>query len=66
MKLFSQRKGIKLVKSVIQVDDMDDDLRNSLWNALTISYWDNIEKDYISYFPDMENLIKKLWVDHFK
>jgi len=66
MKLFSQRKGIKLVKSVIQVDDMDDDLRNGLWNALTISYWDNIERDYISYFPDMENLIKKLWVDHFK
>lgn len=66
MKLFSQRKGIKPVKSVIQVDDMDDDLRNSLWNALTISYWDNIERDYISYFPDMENLIKKLWVDHFK
>ncbi len=66
MNLFSQRRGIKLFKSVIQVDDMDDDLRNDLWNALTISYWDNINRDYISYFPDMENLIKKLWVDHFK
>lgn len=66
MKLFSQRKGIKPVKSVIQVNFMDDDLRNGLWNALTTSYWDNISRDYISYFPDMEILIKKIWVDHFK
>lgn len=66
MKLFSQRKGIKPVKSVIQVNFMDDDLRNDLWNALTASYWDNISKYWISYFPDMEILIKKIWVDHFK
>ncbi len=66
MKLFSQRKGIKSIKSVIQVDGMDDDLRNDLWNALTVSYWDNISKYLISYFPDMEILIKKIWVDHFK
>jgi len=66
MKLFSQRKGIKPVKSVIQVNFMDDDLRNDLWNALTASYWDNISKYWISDFPDMEILIKKIWVDHFK
>ena len=66
MKLFSQRKGIKPVKSVIQMNFMDDDLRNDLWNALTASYWDNISKYWISYFPDMEILIKKIWVDHFK
>lgn len=64
--LFSQREGIKPVKSVIQTDSMDDDLRNDLWNALTASYWDNISKYWISYFPDMEILIKKIWVDHFK
>jgi hypothetical protein len=31
--LFSQRKGFKPVKSIIQSDSMDEDLRNSLWNA---------------------------------
>jgi len=66
MKLFSQRKGIKPVKSVIQVNFMDDDLRNDLWNALTASYWDNINKYWIYNSPDMEILIKKIWVDHFK
>ncbi len=36
MNLFSQRKGLKPVKSIIQIDSMDTDLRNSLWNALSI------------------------------
>lgn len=38
MDLFSQRKGIKPVKSIIQSDNIDEDMRNSLWNALTIFY----------------------------
>lgn len=40
MKLFSQRKGLKPIRSAIQVDSMDKSLRNRLWNALTICYWD--------------------------
>ena len=50
MKLFSQRKGLKPIGSVIQVDSMDKDLRNRLWNALTIIYWDKagpwLSEDY--------------------
>ena len=61
--LFSQRKGIKPAKSVIQINDMDIDLRNSLWNALTLYYWDYMEKDY-DY--DDEDFVKKIWVYHFK
>lgn len=38
--LFSQRMGITKPKSVIQVDSIDDDLRNALWNALTVSAFD--------------------------
>ena len=64
--LFSQRKGFKPVKSVIQTDSMDDDLRNSLWNALTLNYWDNIKRNSITYYPLMKHFIKKLWVNHFK
>jgi len=39
MKLFSQRKSLKTIRSIIQVDSMDAALRNHLWNVLTFAYW---------------------------
>ena len=38
MELFSHKYGYKPVKSIMQVQSMDDDLRNSLWNAIHIFY----------------------------
>jgi len=35
---FSERLGFKQPKGIIQIDSMDDELRNSLWNALSIFY----------------------------
>ncbi len=64
--LFSQREGIKPVKNVIQTDSMDDDLRNSLWNALTLNYWDGVNNNFIDYFPLMKHFVKELWANHFK
>lgn len=71
MELFSQRKGITSVKSVMQVDTMDKDLRNSLWNALTRFYWQNLKPGYGGYFHLSENVYMKnlcvaLWEDYFK
>jgi hypothetical protein len=63
--LFSQREGIKPAKSVIQVNDMDIDLCNSLWNALTLCYWNNMGENYL-YSESMQAFVKKLWVYHFK
>lgn len=34
MAWFSQRKGYRQAKSVIQLEEMDDELRNTIWNAL--------------------------------
>ena len=34
MKKFSERKGLKPVSEIIQVDSMTAELRNSLWNVL--------------------------------
>jgi len=62
--LFSQREGIKPAKSVIQINDMDIDLRNGLWNALTLCYWDYMEDDYD--YDNNEVFVKKIWVYHFK
>lgn len=74
MKSFSQRKGIKPVKN-IQIESMDDDLRNSLWNALIKSYWKKIyiietdiseEESWSEYDTEIQVLINKLWIDYFK
>ncbi len=72
--LFSQRKGIKPIKSVIQIDSMDAELRNGLWNALHTHYWscpspefgDIDEEIYLSENPDMDILCKQLWRLYFK
>ena len=41
MKRFSQRKGFKPVTEVIQIDSMNSELRNSLWNTLDVEIWSN-------------------------
>jgi len=75
MKSFSQRKGLKPVKSVMQVDSMDEDLRNSLWNALTIYYWNRVKAkssgmwsgiNLLSNDRDVEILCNLLWLNYFK
>jgi hypothetical protein len=66
MRLFSERKGIKPVKSFIQVDSIDNDLRNGLWNALKLNYWNKLRKGYISSYPTFKELFTKLWHDYFK
>lgn len=60
MKLFSQREGIKPVKSVIQVDTMDKDLRNGLWNALTMFYWEQVKEEYIPINKKINTLFIKI------
>ena len=71
--LFSQRKGIKAVKTVMQVDSMDNDLRNSLWNASCIFYWDKIESQPTGYYfkhllqnVEVVGLIRLLWDGYFR
>ena len=47
MKRFSQRKGLKPVAKIIQIDSMNSELRNSLWNTLDETVWfpDNFTHD---------------------
>ena len=40
--LFSQRKGLKPVKSLIQKDSIDNVLRYSLWDAFHLCLWEKI------------------------
>lgn len=58
---FAQRMGLKSVRSIIQKDGMDNDLRNGLWNA-TLEYC-TMEKLGPEGFAA---LLRALWRDYFK
>ena len=67
MKSFSQRKGLKPVKAIMQIDYIDNDLRNGLWDALTLFYWDKMRTCYhLSSEKDINWLIRSLWHNYFK
>jgi len=61
---FSERMGIKEVKSTIQMKSMDDELRNSLWNVLTHFCWQPLRnnRDINTY----KTFIEALWLSFFK
>jgi hypothetical protein len=67
---FSQKKGLKPIKSVLQTDSIDPDLRTALWNALGIYYWDRFAKEFISSHiteasEEARAKCKYLWMWHF-
>jgi hypothetical protein len=67
MNSFSQRKGLKQIKSVVQVDSMDDDLKNGLWNAMQVFYFNKATSGYrVSDFPNLDLLLHFIWRDFFK
>lgn len=67
MKTFSQRKGLKPVSEIIQTESINDELRNSLWNALDVALWSTQKYLYAQYGePGIEPFSKALWFHHFK
>ena len=67
--LFAQRKGLKPVRTNIQIDFIDGDLRNSLWNATIKFYWDSVGEDLGAdgHLYDPGRLfISNLWENYFK
>jgi hypothetical protein len=59
---FSERKGLKPIKNVIQTDDMDQDLRIGLWNALTLFYWEDVDQRW----GQLSQLWRSIWLNYFK
>jgi len=39
LRLFSHKKELKPVKRIVQIDGIDADLRNGLWNVFYEWYW---------------------------
>ena len=69
---FSQRQGLKSIKSIMQLDSMDAELRNGLWNLITMFYWNNAvgvdvyNSIVLSENPSLQRLFRDLWHNYFK
>lgn len=68
---FSQRYGHSPVKQVIQLDSMDSDLRNSLWNALELHFWQPLYSPRVQGIGSADNRVLRvicsaIWADYFK
>lgn len=67
---FSQRSGLIAAVKVVQREGLDADLRNSLWNALSLVYWTSYKAgDYHGGETKHSNLyplLLALWLHYFK
>jgi hypothetical protein len=66
MKWFSERKGLKEIRTEIQLESMDDALRNQLWNLLTVYYWDTMNQNKIGRHQYLNKLFTAMWHTYFK
>lgn len=73
--VFSERYGYKKIREIVQVDSIDNPLRNALWSILTVYVWDNIQHSidmyggcYLSNSDNaqIKSLCVFLWFKHFK
>lgn len=66
LKLFSERKGLTKPREEIQMDYVDIELRNRLWNVLDYYYW----KDRMRYAEEIDGddrtYFTRLWHHYFK
>lgn len=67
---FSERYGYQPVRGIVQVDSVDEALRNCLWSVLDVHIWDKVQRPvYGSLFecnPEIEILCKRIWFSYFK
>lgn len=71
---FSERYGFKPVKTSIQKESMDQDLKNSLWSVLKMHYWDTIRTNIYGSACSLSELgneqlrilCQRLWFYFFK
>lgn len=63
--LFSQRESFKAIKTIIQIDGIDEDLRVGLWNELTIHYFRRLNT-WLNNDLYIKILIEYLWQNYFK
>ena len=63
---FSERIGKREIKVDIQIDYMDDDLKNSLWNIIHSIIIEPMRGYQWVESTNYHNLLKDIWFSHFK
>lgn len=72
---FSERHGHASLREIIQLESVDEPLRNGLWSVLKVSVWDDIKRSHGMYggysITDSQNskinhLCTMMWFDYFK
>ena len=70
MALFSQRHGHKPLRQQVQIESVDEPLRNGLWTACSVIYWDSWEPEEYGYqkpeAKKVELLATLIWLYYFK
>lgn len=67
---FSQRIGKSPSTKLVQLESIDDDLKSSLWSAITLVYFERVS--FKEYYDDrtkkcnLFNFLTSLWLHHFK
>jgi hypothetical protein len=66
---FSERMGFREVKNVIQIDSIDEELLNGLWNAVMEFYYSKYFETHngsnVNHYT-LNELSKRIWIDFFK
>jgi len=66
MTTFSQRIGLKPVRTMIQRESADEALRNALWNGLTSFYLDRFRGAISTREASVKKLMRLIWIRHYK
>ena len=66
METFSQKYGFKPIKNVLQIEEMDNDLRNSLWNGVDLHFISEFKGPYMSNDADAKYFYQMLCLHYFK
>jgi hypothetical protein len=63
---FSQKIGKTPLLKVLQINDMDSDLRISLWNLLKLNIFDKLEKFSNYHETEFHKLCTIIWIEFYK
>jgi len=67
---FSERSGYRKVREIVQIDSVDEQLKNALWSLLKIHVWDHVHYRYGGYYlshnEEIKALCERLWFSFFK
>jgi len=64
---FSQRMGLESIRSVLQIDSIDDELRNGLWNSIyEVFFGQENPESKINYLSQNRIACRHIWKSFFK